>query len=163
MVTLDAVRESSRADLYPRHALLGCEDALVLFAAAFHGAQDAVWIADAGLTATCVDIDQFKLMQMEDAYPDEWSFVCADAFEYTTGAAIDAKRQWDVVSVDCPSNLFDRCAELVPLWCLLARRAVILGTGIHTDVVPPTGWQITERRSRSNFQGGVYWTVLERC
>lgn len=157
VVSLDAIREQGAADLYPRHVLAGCKDALVLFAAAFHGKQDAVWIADAGLTATCVDVDQFKLMQMEDAYPDDWEFVCADVFEY----AARTDHQWDVVSIDCPSNLFVRCAEILPLWCLLARKAVVLGCEGRTLAAIPDGWRETERLHRSNFAGGVYWAVIE--
>jgi hypothetical protein len=145
--------------LFPTGALEGCETALVLFAAAFHGQQDAIWMVDAGLTGTCVDIDEVKLGEMHGAYPDGWEFVCKDAFLYATFTY----RHWDVVSLDPPSNLFAKCAALLPLWCGLASHAVILGTGTDTVVEPPEGWQVTERLRRSNFLGGVYWTVLEPC
>lgn len=157
--TLDAIRQPSAAALYPSAVLDGCESALVMFAAAFLGAQDAVWIADAGLTATCVDTDLEKVAEMAPAYPTDWEYVVGDAFDYATRT----KRRWDVVSVDCPSNLFERCAEFLPVWCLLARRAVVLGCGRGTEIVAPDGWQVTDRLHRSNFRGGVYWAVLERC
>lgn len=159
MVTLDTIRHGAAPDIYPRHLLVGCESALVLFAAAFHGQQDAVWMAEAGLRATCVDIDEERLGEMEAAYPSSWEFVPGDVFEFATAAEC----QWDVVSVDCPTNLFYRCAEFLPVWCLLARHSVILGcNNRYLDV--PVGWRETERRHRSNFLlGGVYWAVLERC
>jgi hypothetical protein len=158
VLTLDKIRDPKAARLYPRHVLAGCSDALVLFAAAFGGKQDAVWIADAGMVATCVDNDRQKLQAMRDAYPPNWVFVVADAFEY----ALRTEYRWDVVSIDCPSNLFDRCAELLPLWCRIARRAVVLGCSDSTEIVPPTGWERTEMLHRSSFQGGVYWAVIER-
>lgn len=158
-MTLEMVRAGAAPGLYPRHVLDGCETALVLFAAAFHGQQDAVWMADAGLKATCVDVDAARLNEMAVAYPDGWEYVVGDAFEY----AMLTERRWDVVSVDCPTNLFGRCAEMLPVWCLLAGRAVVLGTGVGTEVDPPGGWRITGTVPRSQFQGGVYWTVIEPC
>ena len=56
-------------ELYPRRVLDGLTTALVLFAAAFHGRQDAIWIAKAGMNGTCVDIDAEKLEEMKVAYP----------------------------------------------------------------------------------------------
>lgn len=158
MVTLQAVRASASPDLYPRHLLPGCESALVLFAAAWHGKQDAVWMAEAGLATTCVDTDQEKLLEMALVYPDDWQFVEADVFEYV----LRTERQWDVVSIDCPTNLFDRCAELLPLWCRVARKAVVLGCGIDTVIVVPEGWLTGARMHRSNFNGGVCWAVLQK-
>lgn len=159
MVTLDRIREPRAERLYPVDVLAGCESALVMFAAAFHGRQDAVWIADAGLRATCVDRDAGQLGEMVLAYPEGWEYVTGDAFAYAAATS----RTWDVVSLDPPTSLFDICASLTHLWCSLARRAVIVGTGVGTEVDPPAGWQITETRARSNFQGGVYWTVLQPC
>jgi hypothetical protein len=159
-VTLDDVRAGAAPNLYPRHALVGCTDALVLFAAAFHGQQDAVWMAEAGVVATCVDTDQVKLAEMKDAYPTDWAYETADAFEFAIAAA---NWRWDVVSLDPPSNLFGRCAKLLPIWCRLARRVVILGTGKDTVIDEPEGWKVSACVRRSNFLGGVYWTVLEPC
>lgn len=159
MVTLEAVRASASPDLYPRHLLPGCESALVLFAAAWHGKQDAVWMAEAGLAATCVDVDAAKLDEMAGAYPDGWEYVVSDVFEYV----LRTERKWDVVSIDCPTNLFERCAELLPLWCRVARKAVVLGCGAGTMVVVPEGWSTGARLHRSNFNGGVCWAVLERA
>jgi hypothetical protein len=159
VLTLEQVRKGAAPALYPRDALVGCESALVLFAAAFHGQQDAVWMAEAGLRTTCVDIDQEKLREMMDAYPDSWAFVNADVFEFT----LRTERRWDVVSIDCPSNLFDRCAELLPLWARIARKVVVLGAGKHTKTEPPDGWDQLESVHRSGNYGGTYWRVFTPC
>jgi hypothetical protein len=156
VVTLEHVRKGAAPALYPRQALVGCKDALVLFAAAFHGQQDAIWMAEAGLRTTCVDVDQEKLREMRDAYPDSWKFVNGDVFEF----ALRTEKRWDVVSIDCPSNLFDRCAELLPLWCRIARKVVVLGSGKHTTAVEPEGWELAERVHRSANYGGTYWRVF---
>jgi hypothetical protein len=157
MVTLEQVRAGASERLYPRH-VLGGRTALVLFAAAFHGQQDAVWMAEAGLTATCVDVDAEKLGEMEQVYPSDWDYVYGDAFAF----ALATERQWDIVSLDPPSNLFDRCAELLPMWCRLADMGVILGHGKNTAVMPPDGWWISDQVKRSTFAGGCYWTVIRR-
>jgi hypothetical protein len=146
-VTLDEVRAGAAPAIYPRHILVGCETGLVLFAAA------------AEVATTCVDLDGDKLDEMRAVYPEGWEFAQADVFEY----AAAADRKWDVVSLDPPSNLFDQCDTLLPLWCLLANRAVILGTGKNSRVGPPPGWGVSERIRRSGFFGGVYWTVVEPC
>jgi hypothetical protein len=157
VVTRHAVRAGGNKHLYPTETLAGCDSALILFAAGFHGAQDAIWIADAGLQATCVDLDVGKLAEMEDAYPADWEYVPGDVFVYATRV----QRQWDIVSLDPPTQLFQEVADKLPLWCLLARRAVVIGHGMKTDVVPPLGWKVTELRRRSSFRGGVYWSVVE--
>lgn len=160
MLSLDRIREPEAAPRYPRHLLQGCETALVLFAAGFHGRQDAIWIADAGLTATCVDVDAERLQEMADMYPEDWKFVAGDAFEF---AAAATGYQWDIVSLDPFTNLIQDCADLLPLWCHLARRAVVLGTTGGTSFVSPAGWRVTEELPRSAFNGGVFWTVLQPC
>lgn len=156
-ITLDSIRDLEAGVSYPGSLLRGRTDALVMFAAAWLGRQDAVWVAEAGLTATCVDNDGDRLEEMRALYPDDWQFVNADVYEF--GATVD--RQWDVVSLDCPSGHFDRCAEHVQLWCDLARYAVILGTGFGTKVDVPDGWAVTDLRKRSTYMGGVWWTCLE--
>lgn len=158
MVTLEQVRAKAAPELYPRQVLVGCESALVLFAAAFHGRQDAVWIADAEMQATLVDIDHEKLGEMVLAYPEGWEYVHGDVFDYCTRT----ERMWDVVSIDPPTNLFDRCEQLLSLWVLMANKAVVLGMD-DRPVVAPHGWQLTEVLRRSNFAGGVYWQVFQPC
>lgn len=147
---------------YPTQTLIGHKDALCMFCAAWHGRNDAYWLADAGLITTCVDLDATKLEQMAAIYPDGWTFSEWDAFAF---AEVSAERghQWDVVSLDPFTNLIPQCVDMVPLWCQLARHVVILGTLHDTPVWAPWGWRATEQRHRSDNYGGVYWTVLERA
>lgn len=158
MVSLEQVRAKAAPQLYPRHVLVGCDDALVLFAAAWHGKQDAVWMEEAGLRATCVDLDAVRLAEMAEAYPDTWEFVDMDVFDYTTRT----ERMWDVVSIDSPTNLFDQTERLLALWALIARNAIIIGSDDRL-MIPPKGWEQTEKLYRSSFNGGVYWQVFQRC
>jgi hypothetical protein len=145
---------------YPTDKLIGCETALILFAAAFGGMNDCAWVADAGLRATCVDLDGEKLEEMKPLYPDDWKFVCKNAYQVGVDAVVS---QWDVVSLDPYTNEFTRCADNIKAWCRLARHIVILGTGTHTVVNEPAGWTISQRIKRSTYAGGVWWTVLERA
>lgn len=156
-MNLEAVRDVGSGESYPRHLLDRCTNALVLFAAGFHGRQDAFWVAEAGVTATCVDLDARRVKEMSRMYPANWEFIVAEVFEY----AATCDQEFDLVSIDCPTGAFVRCADLVETWCDLARVAVVLGTGKDVQVTPPTGWKLTERRHRSNFKGGVEWAVLE--
>lgn len=144
---------------YPVEHLVGHQTALIVFAAAFGGLNDGAWIHDAGLTATCVDNDRDALDAMWLHYPDTWEFVCADAYEF---AAL-TERQWDVVSLDPFTNEFDRCAENIAAFCRLARHVVIVGTGACTNLEAPPFWRTAARMYRTGYEGGVYWTVLERA
>jgi hypothetical protein len=157
-VTLESVRGQADPASFPIDALEGCETALVLFAAAYYGRQDALWVADAGLRATCVDSDSEKLVAMHHIYPGDWKMVVADVYEWASAA--DGK--WDVVTLDPFTNDFVRCADLIGTWCRLARRAVVLGTGPKSAVTAPAGWRITSVQKRSDFRNGVFWTTLER-
>lgn len=157
VTTLTDIRAEGVRDLFPTEKLAGMESALVLFAAAFMGRQDAIWIEEAGMVATCVDNDAEALTRMEAIYPDTWDFFCADAYWYATTTG----DRWDVVTVDCPTGYFEQAAEHIKDWCVLARHVVILGTDTDTPIEPPDGWQLVERRRRSDYAGGVYWAVLE--
>jgi hypothetical protein len=141
---------------FPANALRGADDALILFAAAFLGCQDAAWAAQAHLQGTCVDTDTFKLEEMRPEYPEGWEFVTADVFEFvkTTG------RTWDVVTADPWTNMMGLVADIVGRLCQLARRAVIVGSG-RPRLTAPDGWAVTGRLRRSFLDGGVYWTTLE--
>jgi len=160
-LTLDRVRKSAHP-VFPVRVLDGMSSALVVFAAGFYGAQDAIHVADAGLVGTCVDVDADKLLLMEAMYPEGWEFRVADAFAFARTWR-HAHRRWDIVTVDSPTNLFDRCAADVEVWCDLAWRTVVLGTGVETAVEVPEGWRVSDVVQRSDYRGGVFWTVLERC
>lgn len=157
VATIDDIRDLHSGASYPGHLIRGRVDALVLFAAAWLGRQDAYWIYDAGLKATCVDRDQEKLDEMKALYPDTWEFVNGDVYDF----AENTWDTWDVVSLDCPSDQFQKCADKLQLWCDLAHEAVILGTGVGTYYRVPDGWKVSDVRKRSTYLGGVYWTCLE--
>lgn len=144
---------------FPHHALQGCDSALVMFCAAFGGNQDARWVRDAGLTATCIDLDQPKLHAMANSYPKDWRFLCGDVYEFPASTT----DMWDVVTLDPFTNQFDRCAGMIDDWCRLARHAVVIGTGAETIVEAPDGWEVTGTYQRSTYDGGVYWTLVERA
>jgi hypothetical protein len=150
---LEEIRSLMEGLSFPCPSLEGCESALVLFAAGFYGKQDAFWIADAGIHATCVDLDHEKLDEMAAVYPTDWDFLEADAYTW----ADTATGKWDVVTVDCPSGHFARCADRVALWCHLANRLVVLGAGRHQReaIEAPEGWAVTDVRRRSGYDGGV--------
>ena len=146
---------------FPGPYLAGSETALCLFSAAWHGKQDAFWVNHAGMTATCVDLDQERLDEMAAIYPNTWSFARADAFEFAEAAADEGER-WDVVTLDPFTNVFQRVADELPLFCALANNVVMHATGPDTQVTAPSGWRVATMLKRSTFRGGVWWTVLER-
>ena len=154
----EEIRDLEAGAAYPGYLLEGCETALVLFAAGFLGKQDALWIAEAGLGAVCVDEDETKMLDMAKLYPRDWMFVVADVYGFAHKAL---HSQWDIVSLDPWTRDFQKTADHIQLWCDLARRGVILGTGWNTKVEPPDGWKLTDVRKRSDYDGGVYWTILE--
>jgi hypothetical protein len=154
-------QDAGEARLYPRAALEGMSTAFMGFCAGFLGRQDCVWVAEAGLDATCVDLDAPKLKEMRDMYPDGWVFVEADVFDYARQRYAQGAR-FDVVNLDPPTNLFERAADTIGLWCGLARSVVILGIGRHTSLGIPDGWKVRDVRRRSTFAGGTYWTTLEK-
>lgn len=157
--TLEDVRDPLANETYPTDVLAGCETGLCVFSAAFFGRQDAWYMAKAGMVVDCVDTDAVRLTQMAAVYPDGWHYISEDAFEYAEQASREGV-EYDVVSLDPFTNLFDRCAETLPLWCSLATRAVVLGSR-ETPPDAPEGWRVAQVRKRSDFDGGVYWTVLE--
>lgn len=156
--TMDEIAERADAS-FPSRVLAFGESALVLFAAGFYGKQDAYWVADAGMQATCVDVDADRLDAMAAVYPTDWDFIEADVYSWIEHAV----GQWDVVSVDCPTGHFERCAERLPQFCRLARRAVVLGAGAeHAALFPPEAWRVSDVVHRSDYApGGVFWAVVE--
>lgn len=145
---------------YPRTLLEGVTTALAGFCAAFLGRQDCVWLADAGVHTICVDVDEDRLREMRPLYPRDWVFLVDDIYGYAASQAAYG-REFDLVTLDPPTNQFDRVAHRLPLWCSLARSLVIVGTPGYVVGDQPKGWQITDHIRRSDFAGGVYWTVLE--
>jgi hypothetical protein len=140
-----------------------CETALCLFSAAWYGRQDAYWIAKHGMRGTCVDLDGDRLDEMARVYPTDWEFDAADVFYYAEGA-VDSGLRWDVITLDPYTNLFEKCAAMLPTWCALANRVVVLGHGNYRLREPeaPEGWEQAARIKRSDFKGGIYWLVYRK-
>jgi hypothetical protein len=143
---------------YPTRILEGAETGLVLFAAAFLGHNDAIHFAEAGMKATCVDVDESRLREMHALYPENWAFRLMDAWEYAETYPV--REAYDVVSCDTwTGDLMRRSLDSLELWCSLARKAVTVTLTTGAPYTLPEGWVDTELYERAH---GVYWLVLER-
>lgn len=154
---------------YPVEVLDGCDSGLLLFCSGRLGITDGHWFAQAGLTdVTAVDWDAATLEPFAEQYPGWWHYVKEDAFQY----AWEARRNWDIVSVDAPSQYAPQLVEHIPLWLALATKRATLTLYRHCFVGvptvdelpdPPDGWRYDRLIRRSEFRGGIYWLVCERA
>lgn len=160
-VTLATVREEGGERYYPVDRLEGLRTALMGFCAAFLGKQDCVWVADAGIAATGVDLDASRVGDMVDLYPKTWDFHVADVFDFAARRYAEGVR-YDLVSLDPPTSMFGEVAEAVDLWCGIANELVVLGSSPGLLGRVPDGWVQVDRVFRSGKYGGVYWAVLEK-
>lgn len=154
---LDAL--SRQAQPYPAHKLREGETGLALFSAGFLGINDAIHFARMEMTSTCVDINASKLRKMERMYPDDWTFVVSDAWEFADAAA-GRGDVWDVVSVDTfLGDATKRSLESLEVWCALSRRLVTATIPARADYVKPRGWNLSifPRSDRAS------WMVLIRA
>lgn len=144
---------------FPRDVLRGSKTGLCVFAAEWHGRQDAFWLYEAGITTTCVDVNGTRLEEMRRIYPDGWEFVTGDAFEFAP------QTKYDVVTLDpFTGEAMDRCHREIARWCSLANNAVVMGSTAAQPIHrAPAGWRLAELVHRSDFGGGVFWTVLKPC
>jgi hypothetical protein len=147
---------------FPIDALHGARTGLCVFAAQWHGRQDAYWLAETGIQTTCVDVNRTRLDEMQRVYPDGWKFETADAYAFVEMSARNGMR-WDVVTADpFTGDAMDRCHRQLDLWCQLANRVVVMGSTIHQKVKNvPVGWTVADVHYRGDFDDGVYWTVLK--
>ena len=143
---------------FPLHVLRGAKTGLCVFAAEWHGRQDAFWLYEAGIKTTCVDIQGNKLQEMLRIYPREWAFRQMDAFEFISTTEVT----YDVVTADpFTGETMERCHRDLLSFCRLARHAVVMGSTAAQPIHrAPEGWRITDTVHRSDFGGGVFWTVL---
>jgi hypothetical protein len=143
---------------YPTYLLEGAETGLCLFSAAFMGHNDVIHFALEGVEATCVDVDEVKLAAMQAIYPEQWTFVCRDAWEFAAEAARDG-RSWDIVSVDTfRGNATERSLADLGAWCALADKAVLATLEKGQTYETPEGW--TDNLFVRNSE--VFWLVLTR-
>lgn len=161
MEALAELRRSSSPATFPRFALRDASSALVLFAAAFRGTNDAVFVEEAGLVATCVDVDGRGLEEMRRIYPDDWEFVTADAFEWIPNTVARGER-WDVVTADpFTGSAMIRTLEMLEAICELSRDVVIVGITDDLELENPPGWEIVDVVER-NASRRTSWAVLQR-
>lgn len=155
--TLEHIAGEARP--YPAELLKDAESGLCLFSAAFMGHNDVIHFALENVPdVTCVDIDATKLAAMRDVYPEDWSWVCADAWEFAQEAAGNSAR-WDVVSVDTfRGNATDRSLKDLGVWCAIANRAVVATLEEGQVFDTPDGWTPVLFRRNSE----VFWLVLTR-
>lgn len=155
-------RISLEARPYPADMLEHCETGLLLFAAAFLGANDAIHFARKQLVCTCVDTNSERLARMEALYPSDWLFEAQDAWEFARDAA-DRGKTWDAVSVDTFTGTATiRSVETLDLWCSLANRCVTATIATGQAVTVPDGWRgfVFPREARSEIAS---WLVLQRA
>lgn len=145
------------AQPYPVEFLPAGGTSLSLFAAGFLGTNDSIHFADQGLTGTCVDTDDHRLKEMASIYPDTWTFVTQDAWEYATAML---GHKWDVVSVDTfTGRATDKSIRDLALWCSLAKRlvTVTLPSFREQRLSVPNGWRAETIFPRSSIAS---WLVL---
>lgn len=159
VVTISSLDDLQRqARPYPAHLLPEMGTALGLFAAGFHGWNDCIWFARAGLQTTCVDVDDDKLLEMAAIYPEGWEFRVDDSWEFAT-TAFAIGRKWDVVSIDPYKGIMDDALQDLELWCSLANKLVTIGCFLNEPLPQiPHGWK-THTFPRSDTVG---WLVLQR-
>lgn len=159
--SMDEVRQQTGPN-FPILALPQGGTALAMFCANFWGQNDVIHLADAGMHCTLVDINEERLDEMRDIYPDDWEYHTADAWEFANDAG---DRRWDVVTVDPWTAQMDAALESIDLWCSLANKAVIIGNRlVDYGVIPPylptipEGWDSTVLQRN----GRVGWLVVTR-
>lgn len=149
---------ASEARPYPTYLLENAQTGLCLFSAAFMGHNDVIHFALENVHTTCVDIDDEKLQLMAGLYPEEWKFVCRDAWEFAKAHAQKGDR-WDVVSVDTfRGNATERSLSDLGVWCAIADQAVVATLEEGQTYETPDGW--TAQLFRRNSE--VFWLVLTR-
>jgi hypothetical protein len=109
---------------YPADLLPERGSGLCLFAAAFLGANDAIHFARKDMLGTCIDVDARRLEKMAALYPDDWTFLAADAWGMAAMFRVWGM-MWNVVSVDTfLGDATERSLASLDLWCALASRMV---------------------------------------
>jgi hypothetical protein len=110
---------AAAAGPYPTRLLERERTALLLFGAAYLGANDGYHIREAGMYATVVDTDDQRLAEMFEVYPATWTFVPKTPTSTRHGAK---SQSFDVVSVDCfTGDASALCVKLAPEWTRIAR------------------------------------------
>jgi O-antigen/teichoic acid export membrane protein len=175
--SLDEVRKSADPQSFPTDAVAGAHSAACFFAAAFHGRNDALFLADAGVAdVLCVDVDAEKLGAMREIYPPAWRFVVGDAYAAAEDLRARSERV-DVVVADAWQSDADRALDALPLWCAVARRCVLVTIPkpwlderrLAPDAAAVAKWlgerhgtafRVESLHRRADWSGGVWWLVV---
>jgi O-antigen/teichoic acid export membrane protein len=175
-VLLDDVRRESDPATFPRAAFADATSAACFFGAAFHGRNDAVHLADAGLAdVLVVDVDDAKLAAMRAVYPPSWRFVVGDAYAVARDMA-DRGERADLVVADAWQSECARALDELPLWLSVARRRVLVTVakpwldehGLAPDVGALQAWldgrgiaaSVEALHRRADWSGGTWWLVV---
>ena len=125
--------EQLRPNLYPTYLLDKCDSGLCLFGAGFYGANDAIHMYNAGLDfVSVVDSDDEKVKVMEAMYPHRWSFLTSDVTTWVPNVANNSFLNWDIVSVDSPTNMFSWVIDNLGVIAKLSNKYVVVT--MHTEV-----------------------------
>lgn len=109
---------------YPTEYLKECHSALCLFGAGFHGANDVIHMYDADVrSVSVVDIDEEKMDWMKIEYPMRYKYYNQDVFDFINSVKGPT---WDIVSVDPPTALFNKCLERLPELMWLSNKYVAI-------------------------------------
>lgn len=157
--TLEHVATEARP--YPTYLLEDAKTGLCLFSAAFYGHNEAIHFALEEVETTCVDIDQEKLHVMQGIYPEDWTFICVDAWDYAAMCQVKEHR-FDIVSVDTFRGwATEKSLKTLELWCSIANAAVIatIEDSQLESYEVPEGWTDSHFRRNST----VFWLVLTRA
>ena len=130
-----------------------------LLAVAFAGAPGAAPAQSGADYFSVVDTDGNGRVSLPEFLERmSWAFRQMDAFEFISTTEVT----YDVVTADpFTGETMERCHRDLLSFCRLARHAVVMGSTAAQPIHrAPEGWRITDTVHRSDFGGGVFWTVL---
>ena len=165
---------------FPTWVTRGAGSAICFFCARFFGRTDAIHLYGQGMSdVTVVDTDAERLAVMKEIYPRSWTFLAADAFE-TARQMRRAGRTFDLVISDHDPEDIDRVlgSRFEDFIALTKRHMVAEIATAHlierglTAGIEDINRMFSERHgtivevrdivTRSSFEGGIHWLVLER-
>lgn len=174
--SLDEVRAAADPASFPMQVLAGHPRTVSFFSAAFHGRNDCIHLADAGVTdALLVDIDETKLGQMRALYPPTWRYAAGDA--YVVAESLRAAGEtFDLVVVDAWQSDAARALDALPVWLRLSRQRVLVtlprawldARGLAAEAGAVETWlrghgcdvRVASLHFRADWTGGVWWLVV---
>jgi hypothetical protein len=175
---ISEIIENSANKAFPEHVLDGARSGACLFCAALMGQRDVIHFHRRGIDAvTLVDHDGDMMAELQKAYPESWTYLTGDAFDFIDSASAEG-REFDVVTLDPWVYLQQRTiGHLRQLISLANNHVVISLTDTHffrRNHVAPTAdavfryFNSLDPRVRAAevllstpHAGGLYWCVLD--